>query len=62
VVLLVGFIVSLVIFKLPHVPALQDTCGALAVTLNGIKTNITNTKKITIRFILLYFDNLTYTF
>ena len=50
-VLLSGLIVTLVIFRLLHVPPLQDTCGALAIAVTGIKTNKANTKRIAVRFI-----------
>ena len=58
--MLVGFIISLVIFKLLQVPPLQDTCGALAIDVIGIKTSMASTKKIVVRFVIFIFDNLGY--
>ena len=48
-------IVTLVIFKLLHVPPLQDTFGALAIAVNGINTNKAITKRIAVRFIIFYY-------
>ncbi|GLI14286.1 hypothetical protein MTHERMMSTA1_14120 [Methanosarcina thermophila MST-A1] len=54
VLLTAELIVTLVIFRLLHVPPLHDTLGALAIAENGINTSKASTKKMAIRLISFY--------